>query len=259
MKYAPKYLPLEKTHNTLTKADDQRSEGGGMTYSPDIHHRRSIRLKGYDYSRAGLYFITICTQDRLHLFGEIKNGIMILNAPGEMVETVWNDIPQYYEDFNIHDFVVMPNHIHGIIEIVNTMKTTQPVGAGPRTCPCHPHFQPETGSRSRPEQSWNGQPEQIGGLEEGQPRGVAPTITTILIPTMTTAMTIPDIVHRFKTLTTKRYTDGVRQNGWTPFPGKLWQRNYYEHIIRNEDSYQRISEYIINNPLHWLKDGNHDQ
>lgn len=71
-------------------------------------------------------------------------------------------------------------------------------------------------------------------------------------------MTIPDIIHRFKTLTTKRYTDGVKEHGWTPFPGKLWQRNYYEHIIRDEESHYRISEYIINNPENWKEDDYHE-
>jgi hypothetical protein len=76
----------------------------------------------------------------------------------------------------------------------------------------------------------------------GQPQGVAPTLS------------VPDIVHRFKTMTTKRYVDGVKQHGWLPFHNKLWQRNYYEHIIRDEESYQRISEYIRTNPLQWLDD-----
>ncbi len=114
-------------------------------YNPQIHHRRSIRLKGYDYSQAGLYFITICCQDRACLFGEIINGKMILNDAGKMIE------------------------------------------------------------------KW------------------------------------------FKTMSTNEYIRGVKNLGWAPFNGKLWQRNYYEHIIRNEKSYKNISKYIKNNPIKWAE------
>ena len=67
-------------------------------------------------------------------------------------------------------------------------------------------------------------------------------------------LSLPDVVHRFKTLTTKRYADGVKESGWTPFPGRVWQRNYYEHIIRNEDSLNRIRQYILENPAEWAID-----
>ena len=79
--------------------------------------------------------------------------------------------------------------------------------------------------------------------KSGQPRGVAPTV-----------LSLPDVVHRFKTMTTKRYIDGVTQNGWLPFTGKLWQRNYWEHIIRNENDLAEIREYIRNNPARWESD-----
>jgi REP element-mobilizing transposase RayT len=180
-----------------------------MKYNSDIHHRRSIRLKGYDYSQAGLYFITICTQNRLHLFGEIDNGEMILNDAGMMIKTVWHEIPEHYNGINIDAFQIMPNHIHGIIRIINECDRDHVhihVGAGPRACP---DICPDIDTHI------DDQPNAIG-----QPRGVAPT------------MSLPDIVHRFKTLTTKRYTDGVKQNNWLPCDKRLWQRNYYEHIIR---------------------------
>ena len=81
-----------------------------MNYNPDIHHRRSIRLKGYDYSRAGGYFVTICTQDRLPLFGQIINRQMVLNNVGDMIKIIWHEIPIYYHGFIVHEFVIMPNH-----------------------------------------------------------------------------------------------------------------------------------------------------
>ena len=104
-----------------------------MTYYPDIHHRRSIRLDGYDYSQKGAYYITICTHNRACLFGEIHVGAgpcacpeLILNNAGKMIEVVWNEIPEYYPGYTIDEYIIMPNHIHGII--CN-------VGAGPRACP----------------------------------------------------------------------------------------------------------------------------
>ncbi len=205
-----------------------------MKYNSDIHHRRSIRLKGHDYSREGLYFITICTQNQLCLFGEIEKGEMILNDAAIMIKTVWHEIPEYYDEFNVHECVVMPNHVHGIIQIISNPK---PVGAGPRACPvCCP-------TRARPVNEL--QPQTNVQPTKGQPRGVAPT------------MSLSDIVHRFKTLTTKRYTDGVNNNNWPRFNKKLWQRNYYEHIIRDEKSYYQISEYIQTNPLKWQDDKYH--
>ncbi len=242
-----------------------------MKYNRDNHHRRSIRLKGYDYSQAGWYSITICTRNRLCLFGEIQNGEMVLNDAGMMVQTVWNEIGPHYPGIATDSFIVMPNHVHGIVL----------VGAGPRACPdpancetdpraCPNPANYETGQIEtgqpvgvsprgypKPSQPEKGQP--VGATprgcpipKSGQAQGPAPTIVpnTMTIP----KMSLPDIVHRFKTMTTKRYTDGVKQNGWAPFAGKLWQRNYYEHIIRDDASYNRISEYIQTNPLRWQDD-----
>lgn len=95
-----------------------------MNYNPKIHHRRSIRLKGYDYAQAGLYFITICTNHRQHIFGEVLNSQMILNDTGKVADECWQAIPQHFPNAILHEFVVMPNHVHGIIEL-----TTNSVGA----------------------------------------------------------------------------------------------------------------------------------
>ena len=127
---------------------------------------------------------------------------MQLNPAGQMVQSVWDAVPKNYPRVDTDHFIVMPNHIHGVIVLV---------GAGPRACP------------------------EFGG----QPQGVAPT------------MSLPDLVHRFKSLTTKHYITGVEKFGWTRFPGRLWQRNYFEHVVRNEDSLDRIRQYIIDNPAQW--------
>ena len=131
----------------------------------------------------------------------------------------------------------MPNHIHGIIIIVGAGPRVCPESeSGPRACPeCYPDDVSQLPQIGQPSQM--GQPHQIG-----QPQGVAPTLS------------LPDVVCRFKTMTTKRYTDRVKQNRWALFPGKLWQRNYYEHIIRNEKELNGIREYIIDNPLSWEMD-----
>ncbi|MEA3362694.1 MAG: transposase [Thermodesulfobacteriota bacterium] len=83
-------------------------------YHPHIHNRKSIRLKGYDYSQAGLYFITICCQNRACLFGKIDHGEMVLNDAGRMIDKIWNELPKIHSGIGINEFVIMPNHIHGI-------------------------------------------------------------------------------------------------------------------------------------------------
>ena len=89
-----------------------------MKYNPDIHKRKTIRLKGYDYSQAGLYFITICVQNRECLFGRIENDEMVLNDAGKMVQHEWEILPERFKNIELHEFIVMPNHFHGILGIV---------------------------------------------------------------------------------------------------------------------------------------------
>ena len=222
-----------------------------MKYDSTIHKRRSIRLSGYDYSQAGMYFVTICTQLRICLFGEIADGKGRLNDAGKMVQTVWNEIPIYYPGIKTDEFVIMPNHIHSIVVIM------PPVGATPRGCPSIPRnfIGPSI-------QKNGGAPPKRGHVADrpGQARGKAGQAQG---PTPTGAaarqgiggrLSLPDVVHRFKTMTTKRYADGVKHKGWQPFPGKLWQRNYWEHIIRSEPELNGLREYIQNNPARWTLD-----
>lgn len=89
-----------------------------MPYNPKIHHRRSIGLKGYDYSRQGLYFITICCDKRRCLFGEITKGQMVLNEAGKFTNECWKEIPGHFPNAVLHEYIIMPNHVHGIIELV---------------------------------------------------------------------------------------------------------------------------------------------
>ncbi|WP_240510856.1 transposase [Algoriphagus antarcticus] len=186
----------------------------GKDQRKGLPQRRSIRLKGYDYSQAGLYFITICCQDRICLFGDVVKGEIVLNEAGKMVETEWLNLPDRFKNIELHESVIMPNHFHGILKIVGvTLVVARNVG--------------------------------IAENQIGQPQGIAPT------------KTIGDMMDAYKSITTVNYIRGVKTLNWQPFNGKLWQRNYWEHIIRNEQSYQRISEYIINNPKEWSDDKFH--
>lgn len=183
-----------------------------MKYNPDIHHRRSIRLKGYDYTQPGAYFVTVCTVNRRCLFGEVVNGEMRMNDVGIMVERWWQELNRKFPHIRTDEFVVMPNHIYGIIVI-------EPIGAD--LCVC-------------PDQKMGGHTDQKTGERTGA--------------------TLPEIVQWFKTMTTNEYIRGVKQSNWPPFPGRLWQRNYFEHVIRNEESLNRIRQYIADNPARWVQD-----
>jgi REP element-mobilizing transposase RayT len=192
-----------------------------MPTNNSTQNRRSIRLAEYDYTQPGAYFITICAHERACVFGDIVGDEMRLNDAGWMVQQCWDEIPEHYPGIDIDAFTVMPNHIHGIVILV---------GATPRGCPV-----PTPQIRNR----W-----------EGQAQGPAPTANT-------RNLSLPDVVHRLKSLTTRRYADGVKHHNWPPFNKKLWQRNYYEHIIRDEEDLRDIRDYIQNNPLRWADDDLH--
>ena len=225
----------------------------GMPYDPERHHRRSIRLRGFDYRTPGLHVVTICTQGKTHLFGDIRDSQMHPNPAGEMVQRTWDKIPTHYSTIDIDAFVVMPNHIHGIILLVPQESDLYPgsdraVGATPCGCPRTHTDVPGTDDNSiaNPTRQIVSKPEHPCG-EPGQPRGVAPTGNAA-------RLSLPDVVHRFKTLTTKRYSDGVTQLGWTPYEGKLWQRNYYERVVRNQRDLDKFRRYIDANPGRWFED-----
>lgn len=199
-----------------------------MPFDPDMHHRRSIRLKDYDYSMRGLYFVTICTHDHIPRFGQVVDGVMCLNPAGQIVERLYKECEHRFENLRCLDYVVMPNHFHCIFQIVsngyppvgsgfarpNEHQQVSPVGADLRVCP-------KTSASS------------LGG-HAGPP--------------------LHRIVQWFKTMTTNEYIRGVKAGSFPPFHIRLWQRNYYEHIIRSQHSYDEIVEYIRNNPKQWYND-----
>ncbi len=183
-----------------------------------MRKRKSIRLPNYDYSQVGWYYVTICTKDRKCVFGKIVNGEMKLNDVGEMMNMWWLKIPKRFQNVRLNEYQIMPNHIHGIIIINN-----------------------------------------------GRTHGSAPTMNRIKFVVGVDPCVDPNnrqkqlffkIIQWFKTMTTNHYIRGVRDNNWQPFSKRLWQRNYYEHIIRNEKSLNKIRKYIRLNPLIWDRDRN---
>jgi putative transposase len=152
-----------------------------MKYNPKIHHRHSIRLRGYDYASSGAYFITICTHDRQHLFGDIVDGKMAESQLGQVARQHWQRLSRHHRNLAIDEFVVMPDHFHGILTL------QEPLGTP-----------------------------------------------------------ISEIIRGFKTFSA-REINRIRQKQGTP----VWQRNYYERIIRSQPALNRVRQYIIENPKNW--------
>lgn len=177
-----------------------------MKYNPQKHHRRSIRLKGYDYTQAGAYFVTICTHNRECLFGDVEDGKMILNTFGKIVDHQWRQISRFFPNTALDEFVAMPNHFHGIVMI-----TADDTIVGAK----HP--------RARNVMVIN---DRDGGC-------FAPTAER---PHGTIQGSLAAIIQNFISVTTRKI-NRIRK---TP-DQKLWQRNYFEHIIRH-------------NPLKWAED-----
>jgi putative transposase len=159
-----------------------------MKYDPDFNHRRSIRLNGYDYSTSGAYFITICTPEKEHLFGDIVNETIELNTLGDLARSHWQQLSQHHPNIIIDESIVMPNHLHGII---------------------------------------------------------------ILESSLDYKKSISEVIRGFKTFSAKVIN---KKRGLCGVP--VWQRNYYDRIIRNELELDRVRQYIINNPRNWDADKN---
>ena len=190
-----------------------------MKYNPDIHNRRSIRLKGYDYSQNGFYYITICIKNRDHSFCTINNGEILISQCGEIADSIWKTIPLQFNYITLHEYIIMPNHIHGIIEIVHNPVGARFIAPDNETAPNHQ-----------------------GAINQG-------AINRTPTDTINNPMfrdNVARVVRWFK----GRTTFECRKNQCA----LTWQRNYYEHIIRDEQSYHRIADYIVNNPASWDKD-----
>jgi REP element-mobilizing transposase RayT len=154
------------------------------------YRNKTLRLKDYDYSQNGFYFITISTNNKQAYFGHIKNAILIENDAGLMVKKICLELHHRFNFIQIHNYIIMPNHFHAIIEITK----------------------------------------------------------------LDNRMHIGQVIGAFKSLSTNAYIKGVHSQNWQSFDKRLWQKNYYEHIIRNEKAYLHISDYITNNPQKWELD-----
>jgi len=206
-------------------------------YDPEIHHRRSIRLKGYDYSQHGAYFITVCTYQRDCLFGEIlapgtPRAEMVQNESGRLVQYTWDDLPNHIAGIELGPFVVMPNHIHGLISIDS-------VGAGSKPAP-GPNPAPAISGADIPG----------AGLERTRTGRLADLSGAGLEPAPTNRSAgLAEIVRQLKTFSARRINQARNTPG-----APVWQRNYWEHIVRNEESAEKIAAYILGNPALWQED-----
>ena len=185
-----------------------------MNSDRSFHHRRNLRLPEFDYSQPSAYFVTIVTQNRKPFFGSITNGEMILNELGRTIADLWVAIPVHFPNVEPGEFVVMPNHIHGIIVITFGVGHDNEEGTLQETIVWAMHASPI--------------PKNTNGPKSGS---------------------ISAIIGSFKSAATKLFHAIPEHAG-----ERLWQRNYYEHVIRNERDYQAISDYILANPINWEKD-----
>jgi REP element-mobilizing transposase RayT len=219
-------------------------------YNPNVHHRNSIRMKGYDYSKAGLYFITICCQDRIHRFGYIENDEMVLNEYGKIAYEEWTNLTTRFHFFESDIFQIMPDHIHGIIvlnKVGATLAVAQNITINQNDTAEFTPARNEIGFiRAQPGQPQGLPQRQPQGLPQRQPQGLPKQAGASPAPT------IGNIIGAYKSIVANACLDIYKSKN--EIMGKLWQRNYWEHIIRNEKSYRTISDYIINNPRKWNDD-----
>lgn len=206
-----------------------------MTFDPKRHHRRSIRLEDYDYSWAGAYFVTICAQNRACLFGEIRTDEMTPDPAGMLVQSEWDALPKRFPMLELDAFVLMPNHVHGIVVIAGDAWTAEDPDQGSHAARARP---PDVGATLVVARS----AEDRASTRSRRRAGTRP------------APTLGDVVGAFKSLTTHRYIIGARKHAWPGFRPRLWQRNYYEHIIRNADELHQVRQYIADNPAQWMAD-----
>lgn len=208
-------------------------------FDPQKHHRRSVRLKGYDYSSEGAYYVTVVAHGRECLFGEIVDGEMHLSKYGEIIQKWWEEIPVHFLNVELGAFVIMPNHVHGIIYIVTERRGEV---ISPRDNPNN-NIQDEFVNGNNNE---GGEINDEGVKTKNQDGGQQQGGETPPLP----RRTLGQIVAYFKYQSTKEMNKIETENSIT----KFWQRSYYEHIIRNEKELQQKTDYIMDNPSQWDED-----
>jgi putative transposase len=196
-------------------------------FDPQKHHRRSIRLKGYDYTSEGAYYVTIVVQTRQCLFGEIVDREMNLNEYGRIIQKWWNEIPIHFPNVRLGAFITMPNHVHGILFIINDRRGEV----------LSPQIPPQISPQNDRNKNYNiidPNPTKTQGGETPPQRKPS----------------LGQIIAYFKYQSTKEI-NAIDRMGVI---SKLWQRNYYEHVIRNERELQQKTDYILDNPSRWDED-----
>jgi REP element-mobilizing transposase RayT len=185
---------------------------------------------------------------------------MVLIAAGEMIRQTWNEIPSVYPGVEVDAFIVMPNHVHGIVVLPSLESDLYPdltaVGALPCGCPSGPKTSPgvDTSCNANVPAN-NATPSEDSSAQQGHPQGGAPTgFADGDAAGGKQRLSMIDVVERLKSLTTKRYGDGVRNDRWPRYSGKLWQRGYYERVVRNEAELGKFRNYIETNPARWIED-----
>ncbi|MDA3812907.1 MAG: transposase [Candidatus Cloacimonetes bacterium] len=191
-----------------------------------MKRKNFLRMESYDYSWSGAYFITICSFKKEDIFGEIENGLMHLNDAGKIIQDCWYQIPENYENVKLDDLVIMPNHIHGIIWIVGAIHESSTTNKKSEESP-------------KDNLSFNNVQQNNGVIRE------------LPLRIERRKMLLTKIIGRFKMNSSKLINDIRNSKG-----SHVWQRSYYDHIIRNEEDLNNTKQYIQNNPLNWDKDEN---
>jgi putative transposase len=207
---------------------------------PGLKNRKQIRLPNFDYSENGYYFVTVSTYDRRNIFGRIENNQAILNDAGNMIDFWWSEIPVHFCGVRLEQRIIMPNHIHAIINIVGADRCVRPILNN--NTPPIPDDDIRTSSKTERYPEIMGRQmsdhDRIGN--DGRTHRSAPTVS--------------GMIQWFKTMSTNDYIRNVKNNGWPPFNKRLWQRSFHDHIIRNERSLNAIRRYIAKNPVNWEQD-----
>jgi REP element-mobilizing transposase RayT len=178
-----------------------------------------------------MYFVTICTEGRGCWFGEIKEEKMVPNEAGQTVAQIWYSLSDRFHFVELDVFVIMPNHVHGIIAITEDGDHKR---KGDRKDRPYEFIEDKGGTITKDDDNCRGE-------SRIRPRGTADN-------------SLGRIIQAFKSLTTREYAGGVSNHDWQPFEARLWQRNYHDHIVRNERELDNIRQYIVNNPLGWAED-----
>jgi REP-associated tyrosine transposase len=225
-----------------------------MTYDPRLHHRRSIRLRGYDYAGGGAYFVTICAQAKKCLFGEIVDGDMILNEAGIIVQGVWDALPQRFGSLVLDAFQMMPNHLHAIFVLPGPgLEAALAAATGA------PIIQPSVTDFVRRSHRNKGAvgiglalPSSTGrrNITRGpQAVPLRASAGTVSRPLTSSRTSMGDVVGAFKSISTISLNKFMSQPGARPL-----HENFYEHIIRDVAELELIREYIVHNPQRWPED-----